>query len=270
MFFQRVKVVGARAAHFLTRWKNILYTMFTFNLSRWQPEFVRNNILKHITEEIGDKLDVEKHFRPPYDPWDQRLCLAPDGDFFEAIKAGQVDMVTDQIARFEADGIRMASGEKVVADTVITATGLSLLVAGGAKLHVDGEPISANSRVTYKGAMLSGLPNLALTMGYTNASWTLKCELIARWVVRLLAHMDRHGYDVVTPEYSGEGPYRPFIDLDSGYIARAADRLPKQTGTAPWTVNQNYFLDLRAFRYSRIDDGALAFERMPERASAVA
>ncbi len=264
------KVLGARAAHFLTRWKNILYTMFTFNLSRWKPGFVRNNIMKHIRSEVGDQLDVDKHFRPPYDPWDQRLCLAPDGDFFEAIKAGQVEMVTDQIARFEADGVRMASGDKVVADTVITATGLSLLVAGGAKLHVDGEPISANSRVTYKGAMLSGLPNLALTMGYTNASWTLKCELIARWVVRLLAHMDRHGYDVVTPEYSGEGPYRPFIDLDSGYISRAADRLPKQTGTAPWTVNQNYFRDLRAFRYARIDDGALAFERAPERASAVA
>ena len=112
--------------------------------------------------------------------------------------------------------------------------------------------------------MLSGMPNLALTMGYTNASWTLKCELIARWVVRVLALMDRRGCDVVTPVYEGEGPFRPFIDLDSGYIARAADRLPKQTGTPPWTVNQNYFLDLRAFRYSRIDDGTLSFERAPE------
>ena len=264
------RTLGARVAHFLTRWKNILYTMFTFNLSRWKPHIVRHNILKHIREEVGDRLDVDKHFRPPYDPWDQRLCLAPDGDFFEAIKAGDVDIVTDRIDRFEADGVRMQSGEKVDADVVVTATGLSLLVAGGAKLHLDGEPVSANSRVTYKGAMLSGMPNLALTMGYTNASWTLKCELIARWVVRVLAHMDRRGCDVVTPVYEGEGPFRPFIDLDSGYIARAADRLPKQTGTPPWTVNQNYFLDMRAFRFSRIDDGALSFEREEAAARATA
>ena len=264
------RTLGARVAHFLTRWKNILYTMFIYNLSRWKPHIVRHNILKHIRAEIGDRVDVERHFRPPYDPWDQRLCLAPDGDFFEAIKAGDVDLVTDRIDRFEPEGIRTASGDLVPADLVVTATGLSLLVAGGAKLHVDGAPISANSRVTYKGAMLSGLPNLALTMGYTNASWTLKCELIARWVVRLMKYMDAHGYDVVTPEYDGDGPFRPFIDLDSGYIARAADRLPRQTAAPPWTVNQNYFRDLRAFRFSRIDDGALNFERAQAAAEAAA
>ena len=257
------RLFGARIAHWLVRWKNILYTMLIFQLSRRRPNIIRRKIIGHIEEELGDRIDVQKHFQPPYNPWDQRLCLAPDGDFFEAIKSGKAGIETDRIERFSETGVVLRSGTEVPADIVITATGLALEVAGGATIAIDGEPVTANECITYKGAMLSGVPNLALTMGYTNASWTLKCELIAQWVVRLLAYMDKHGYRAVVPEYRESAEVRPFIDLASGYIARAAKDLPRQTTERPWTVNQNYFLDLKAFRWSRIDDGALRFERRP-------
>ncbi len=250
---------GARVAHWLVRWKNILYSMLIFQISRRRPAIIKKQILDHIEAEIGDRVDVKKHFQPPYNPWDQRLCLAPDGDFFEAIKSGKADIETDTIEGFTSDSVRLASGQSVGADIVVTATGLALEVAGGATISIDGERVEANQLITYKGAMLSGIPNLALTMGYTNASWTLKCELIAQWVVRLLGHMDKHGYTTVVPHYDEAYDVRPFIDLGSGYIARAAADLPRQTTRRPWTVNQNYFLDLKAFRWSRIDDGALRF-----------
>ncbi|MEL6301466.1 MAG: NAD(P)/FAD-dependent oxidoreductase [Pseudomonadota bacterium] len=251
--------LGPTLAHWLTRWKNILYTMFTYQLSRRFPDFMRRQLLSQVREAVGGKLDVDKHFSPPYKPWDQRLCLAPDGDFFAAIRAGRVDVATGDIQSIDASGLTLQDGMRVDADILVTATGLSLKVAGGADLYVDGQRVRAARRTTYKGAMLSGVPNLALTMGYTNASWTLKCELIAQWVVRLRDHMESAGKSVVLPRGPSARGDRPFIDLDAGYIRRADHLLPRQSQAHPWRVNQNYFQDLRAFRWSRIDDGALEF-----------
>ncbi|MEL6871001.1 MAG: NAD(P)/FAD-dependent oxidoreductase [Pseudomonadota bacterium] len=253
--------LGKRAAHWLTRWKNILYTMSVFQLSRRFPSFMRKQLVNKVRQRLGSAVDVDKHFNPPYDPWDQRLCLAPDGDFFDALSNGSASVATGNIASFGADHLSLDDGTRIDADVIVCATGLALRVAGGARISVDGERVQANERVTYKGAMLSGVPNFAMTMGYTNASWTLKCELISQWTVRLLNYMDKHQYGVVCPLYLDHGADRPFIDLRAGYIERAATILPRQSRARPWTVNQNYFLDLYAFKWSGINDRALQFTR---------
>lgn len=252
--------LGARVAHWFTRWKNILYTMMIFQMSRRFPDFMRRHLLREVRAAVGDRVDVDRHFSPPYDPWDQRLCIAPDGDFFEAIQSGSADVATGTIAGFDRESVRLADGSDIPADLLITATGLQIKVAGGAKLYVDGERIRASQQLTYKGAMLSGVPNLALTMGYTNASWTLKCELIAKWVVRVRDHMQRTGVSMVYPQRPTDSQgHRPFIDLDAGYIRRAEHKMPRQSSENPWQVHQNYFLDLVAFRWSSVDDGVLQF-----------
>ncbi|MEL7311853.1 MAG: NAD(P)/FAD-dependent oxidoreductase [Pseudomonadota bacterium] len=255
---------GPRAAHWLTRWKNILYTMMVFQLSRRFPNFMRRRLIGEVRKAVAGKIDVDRHFAPPYDPWDQRLCLAPDGDFFAAIRADKADVATGEISAVDGRAIALKDGTRIDADILVTATGLALKVAGGAELFIDGRRVRAARRTTYKGAMLSGVPNLALTMGYTNASWTLKCELIAEWVVRLRDYMDRSAATVVRPRNPDSSlRSRPFIDLEAGYIRRADHLLPRQTDEKPWQVNQNYFLDLLAFRWSRIDDPALEFLQLP-------
>lgn len=262
---------GPRPAHWLTRWKNILYTMFVFQMSRRFPKFMRRRLIGEVHKAVGSHIDVDRHFAPPYNPWDQRLCLAPDGDFFAAIRAGKADVATGSIRTFGARHVELDDGTTVDADILVTATGLALKVAGGAELFVDGRRVRAARRTTYKGAMLSGVPNLALTMGYTNASWTLKCELIAEWVIRLRDYMDRNEFAVVrprTPESTSRA--RPFIDLNAGYIRRGDHLLPRQTDDKPWQVNQNYFLDLMAFRWSRINDPALEFLAVPDESTAMA
>ncbi|MEM7763145.1 MAG: NAD(P)/FAD-dependent oxidoreductase [Pseudomonadota bacterium] len=255
-----IRWTGARAGHWLTRWKNILYTMGIFQLSRRWPTFVRRAIAKQTREQLGDTLDWRKHFTPPYNPWAQRLCVAPDGDFFEPLRTGKAEMCTGTIASFSPRHVHMASGERIDADIVVAATGLRILVAGGATLSVDGVELLPNALTTYKGAMLSGVPNLVMTLGYTNASWTLKSELICKWSVRLLNFMQRRGLQRVTPADKSAGEGQPLIDLESGYIRRAEAEMPRQTAERPWRVNQNYFLDLKAFRWSRIDDGHLQFK----------
>jgi cation diffusion facilitator CzcD-associated flavoprotein CzcO len=206
-----------------------------------------------------------EHLQPRYAPWDQRLCIAPDADVFQAFRSGQASVVTGEIASFTPAGLRLASGEELPADIVITATGLKLQLFGGARLAVDGRPVQVGEALSYKGMMLAGVPNLALAMGYTNASWTLKAELIARQVGRMLNYMAAHRLDVCVPVHEGDaGPTRPALDLQSGYIQRAAGELPRQGTRKPWRIHQNYLRDLFTLKWSPLRDGALRFGRQGE------
>lgn len=232
-----------------------------FNLARWQPEGTKRSIAKLTRQELGPDVDVDTHFTPRYNPWDQRLCLAPDGDFFAAIRSGWASVVTDEIAGFTQTGLRLVSGEHLEADIIVTATGLRLRLLGGVHLAVDGRPVELSEHFSYKGTMFSDVPNLATAFGYTNASWTLKCELISKYVCRLLNHMDANGYRVCTPRRpSATVQERPAVDLTSGYIQRARHLLPKQGAKRPWRVYQNYFQDVAALRFGRLENGTLQFE----------
>ena len=255
------RVLPHPTAHRLVRWKNLLYGMYVYGMARWQPEMVKREMVKDVQKELGPDYDVEKHFTPHYNPWDQRLCLAPDGDFFEAVKSGQASVVTDEIDTFTETGLQLTSGEHLDADIIVTATGLKLKLVGGIELFVDGTPVEMSKCLSYKGAMYSGVPNFATAVGYTNASWTLKCELISAFVCRLLTYMDKNGYAVCTPQRP-DAPVqeRPAINLSSGYIQRSSHLLPKQGGAKPWVIHQNYFQDVAAFRYSSLEDGALQFD----------
>lgn len=245
-------------AHAVARWKNVLWGQAFYTLSRRAPRFVRWLIRHGVRSALGESYDVETHFDPPYDPWDQRLCIAPDGDFFEAIRSGRATVVTDRIESFVARGIRLHSGREIEADLIVTATGLRVRFLGGIEITVDGRPVRPEERLSYRAMMLSDVPNLALCFGYTNASWTLRADLTATYVCRLLNHMDQHGYTRCVPRRTdptvGE---EPFVGLTSGYIQRALALMPKQGSKAPWKVHQNYVLDRLAFGFSRIDDGVM-------------
>ncbi len=259
------RALPSRLAHGLVRWKNLLYGTYVYRMARWQPELVKRSLLEKVQDELGPDYDVEKHFTPRYNPWDQRLCLAPDGDFFKAVKSGAASVVTDEIDTFTAAGLRLASGEHLDADVIVTATGLQLKVIGGAQLVVDGTPVEVSKVLSYKGALYSGVPNFAAALGYTNASWTLKCELISKFVCRLLAYMDAHGYDTCTPRAPDDAMQtRPAVNLTSGYIRRSEHLLPKQGAAKPWVIYQNYFQDIAALRYGSLEDGALQFGRRGE------
>ena len=256
------RALPARLAHGLVRWKNVLYGTYVYRMARWQPELVKRSLLKQVQDELGPDYDVEKHFTPRYDPWDQRLCLAPDGDFFKAVKSGRASIVTDEIDTFTSSGLRLASGEGLDADIIVSATGLQLKVVGGAQLSVDGKPVEVSKCLSYKGALYSGLPNFAAALGYTNASWTLKCELISKFVCRLLSYMDAQGYDSCTPRApSGDLQKRPAVNLTSGYIRRSEHLLPKQGESRPWVIYQSYFQDIAALRYGSLEDEALQYGR---------
>jgi cation diffusion facilitator CzcD-associated flavoprotein CzcO len=249
-----------KAAYAATRWLNVGRTLGSYQLSRRRPELMKRVLRRMLEKQLPDGYDIDTHFKPSYDPWDQRLCLVPDGDLFKALRQGTASVVTDRIRTFTADGIELESGKMVEADVVVTATGLNLELFGGAKNSVDGEPVDVGSRVAFKGTMLSGVPNAALAVGYTNASWTLKCDLIANFVTRLLQYMDEHGYDSVTAREPDPSQERmPMLDLKSGYITRALDRLPQQTTELPYRLHQNYFRDISMFRKAPIDDPALRF-----------
>jgi cation diffusion facilitator CzcD-associated flavoprotein CzcO len=200
--------------------------------------------------------DVDTHFAPKYNPWDQRLCLIPDGDLFAAISGGRAAMVTDHIDTFTEKGVRLRSGAELDADIVVTATGLNLLPIGGIELTVDGTPVELGESMVYKGMMLSGVPNFAWTIGYANASWTLKADLVAGYVCRLLRRMDTGGHTTVTPvpPAAATATADPIIDLTSGYVQRSVALLPKQGTAAPWRLHQNYLRDVRMFRHGRVDD----------------
>ena len=257
------RLLPSRLAHYLVRWKNLLGGMYVYQMSRWKPEVVKRSLIKEVQKELGPDVDVETHFTPRYNPWDQRLCLAPDGDFFGALKSGDASVVTDEIDSFTEAGLRLASGEHVDADIIVSATGLKLKMIGGVQLSVDGTPVDVADTLSYKGAMYSGVPNFASALGYTNASWTLKCELISKFVCRVLAYMDTQGYDVCTPRLPDtEVQTQPAINLTSGYIERSAHLLPKQGEKKPWKIYQNYFQDVAALGYGSLEDEALEFGRL--------
>jgi len=252
--------LSRRAAGSAIRWKNVLLGIFFFSRIRKKPERAREAILKLTTEALTPGYDVARHFSPRYNVWDQRLCLVPDGDLFDAINAGRVSVVTDRIETFTEAGIALESGETLEADLIVTATGLAVRLLGGIDLVVDGEAVNVADRFSYKGMMLNDVPNLALAFGYTNASWTLKCDLTSRYVCRLLRHMDAHGHEICVPRLGAAGIERqPMLDFSSGYVARAAGSLPGQGPKAPWRVHQNYLKDLAVLGLRPVTDDHMEF-----------
>ena len=250
----------SKTAYAVARWENVLLTMGSYQLSRRRPKAMKAILRKRLERMLPADYDIDTHFNPPYDPWDQRLCVVPSGDLFKAIQKGKATIVTDHIERFTERGIALKSGNELEADIVVTATGLRMKVVGGIRTSVDGKQIQPHDTVAYKGMMLAGVPNFALTIGYTNASWTLKADLVADYVVRLLQEMDRRGAAIVEPVYDDDRPAdQPFMDLKSGYVTRALDQLPKQGHKAPWKLHQNYILDLAILKRQKIDDGVLRF-----------
>jgi monooxygenase len=243
----------------LARAKNAALGAWFFALARRRPAKVRDKLLKLVRSELPEPFEIEPHFTPSYNPWDQRLCLVPDGDLFAAIREGRASIATGEIETFTADGLRLKGGEDVPADIVVTATGLNVKLLGGVALDVDGAPADAAGRLVYKGMMLEDLPNLAFAFGYTNASWTLKIDLAARYLCRLLRHMDRHGHRICIPRARREVERKPLLDFTSGYIARAAPALPRQGPKPPWRVPQSYFRDLATLRFGRVADEAMEF-----------
>ena len=247
-------------AYTLTRWKNILLGMYFYRVARRRPDAVKRYLVKMTATQLGPQYDVARHFTPSYKPWDQRVCAVPDGDLFQQIRSGKASVVTDTIARFTAHGIRLASGQELPADIIVAATGLQLNVLGDIALTVDGAPFTAGDAITYKGMMLSNLPNLAMAFGYTNASWTLKADLTAGYVCRLLNHMEKHGYTIAVPQLDHSTVSRqPFLGFTSGYVQRAQALLPKQGSHKPWQVHQNYLADLLTIRWGRLADGVMYF-----------
>jgi monooxygenase len=246
-------------AHGLARWKNVLLGMFFYQLARRRPEQVKRRLIDMVRAQVGADFDVDTHFTPRYNPWDQRLCLVPDGDLFRQIRQGRASVVTDTIERFTHRGLKLVSGRELAADIVVMATGLKLNVLGDVAISIDRRPCDLGQAVAYKGMMLSDVPNLALTFGYTNASWTLKADLTAGYVCRLLRYMDRHGYSITLPRRDPAVLPRPFLTFTSGYVQRALAMLPKQGSERPWQVYQNYLRDLLNIRYGRIADGVMQF-----------
>ena len=250
------KRLPSMLAYQITRWKNVGVGMAFFQLSRRRPKMVKDFLVGEAKKALGAKGDVAA-FTPTYNPWDQRVCVVPDGDLFESIKEGRVSVVTDHVDSFTEKGISLKSGKELEADLIVTATGIEMLFLGGIELSVDGEPIRVNEKLLYKGMMLEDVPNLAITFGYTNASWTLKADLTAEYVCRLLAHMDRHGVKKSVPKKDPSVREAPFLTFSSGYVQRAKDVTPKQGDKAPWKLYMNFLLDTLAIRYGEIADGTL-------------
>ena len=244
-----------RTAYAVARWKNVTLGVANFQLSRRAPGLVKRFLRRAAKGRLPVGYDVDRHFSPRYDPWDQRLCVVPDGDLFTALAEGRASVVTDTIDTFTERGLRLASGDELPADVVVTATGLNLLALGGMTLTVDGVDVDLAATIAYKGMMLSGVPNFAMTIGYTNASWTLKADLVATYVCRLLRHLDDTGQQIVTPLAPDTDDLVPIIDLRSGYVLRAVDQLPKQGPRAPWRLHQNYPRDVRLMRHGPLTDG---------------
>jgi monooxygenase len=257
------RVLPARWAYAITRWKNVTLQQFLYRRTRTKPAQVAQKLIDRVKKELGPAYDVETHFTPRYNPWDQRMCLVPNGDLFESIRSGKAEIVTDQIERFTETGIALRSGKQLPADIIVTATGLNLVVLGEARFIVDGAPVDFAKTWTYKGMMYSDVPNLITTFGYINASWTLRADLTAEYACRLLARMDELGARQVTPrlrDADRDMPPRPWIgDFSSGYMQRMMHRFPKQGDREPWLNPQNYTRDKKMIRTAPIEDGALVF-----------
>jgi monooxygenase len=256
------RTLPSKAAYAVVRWKNVLVAMGAYRLSRRRPGLVRRLVRRGVERRLPRGYDIDTHFTPTYDPWDQRLCLVPDGDLFTALSRGRASIVTDHIDAFTPTGLRLRSGRELQADLIVTATGLNLLALGGMLIAVDGREIDVSNTMSYKGMMLSGVPNLALSFGYTNASWTLKCDLTCGYVCRLLNYMDEHGYTHCTPVNDDLSlTEEPFIDFSSGYVQRSIHLFPKQGSRVPWRVHQNYARDMLSLRRGPLEDGELHFSR---------
>jgi monooxygenase len=258
----------ARVAYPLLRMKNVLIGMAIFQFARRWPALAKQRLIRMVRERLPANFDIDRHFTPRYNVWDQRVCVVADGDLFNAIGGGAVTVVTDEIEAFTARGILLKSGAHLAADVVVVATGLKLNLLGDIEFTVNGARVEMSRAMAYKGAMLSGVPNMAYTFGYTNASWTLKADLTASYVCRLLRHMDSQGYAVAVPRPDPALGEQPFLAFTSGYVVRALNILPKQGCRRPWKVYQNYFLDALTLRCARIDDGVLDFKRAPARRAA--
>jgi monooxygenase len=249
-----------KLAYWATRWRNVLLGMYFYQMCKRQPDKVKSLLLGGVRQMLGPDYDVETHFTPRYKPWDQRLCLVPDADFFRAIRRGKVSIVTDQIETFTESGLKLKSGAELAADLIVTATGLVLVPLGKAKLSVDGRAVDPAKTFIYKGMMYSDVPNLASVFGYTNASWTLKADLVCEYVCRLINHMDRGGWRQCTPR-NGDPTLaeEPWVNFSSGYIQRALAKQPKQGSKRPWKLYQNYALDLLSLRFGSVRDRAMVF-----------
>ncbi|MFM2307669.1 MAG: hypothetical protein RLZZ367_2338 [Bacteroidota bacterium] len=257
-FFQ--KILPTKAAYSVIRWKNILMALGLYKASRRWPDAIRKFIQKEAKKQIGDKFNLND-FNPPYNPWDQRLCLVPDGDLFKAIKNGSAEIVTDHIERFTEDGILLKSGKQLNADLIVTATGLKVQLLGGMKITINGTVPDTGAMHVYRGLMMSDVPNFAFTVGYTNASWTLKSDLSSRYVTKVLNYMDKHNYKVCIPRYDATGnKSEPLLDFNAGYVLRANDKLPKQGNKHPWKVYQNYVRDLISLEWEGANDKSLEYK----------
>lgn len=262
------RFLPAKLAYALGRWKNILIGMFHYWLSRRYPEMVKKSLLDNVRKQLGESATVEQNFTPRYNPWDQRLCAVPDGDLFKALRSGRAEVVTDHIERFTENGIQLASGKELNADIIVTATGLKLNFMGDIEVVVDGRKLQSHEMFVYKGLMFNGVPNLAHAAGYTNASWTLKVDLTAQYICRLLNHMSRIGAQTATPVLRDRSiTPQNYLGLRSGYIQRASAILPKQGSKRPWRLHNNYVLDILEFRYGKIEDGVLQFDRRQRQAA---
>jgi monooxygenase len=252
-----------RIVYPIVRWKNVIAQGIFYRVSRRRPELIKKLLRRGAIKALPPGYDVDTHFKPRYDPWDQRVCLVPDADLFRALGDGSAEIVTDRIETFTEGGIELESGRQLEADVVVTATGLNLLFLGGMKISIDGVEPDLPRALTYKGMMLSDFPNFAYTLGYTNASWTLKADLVNRYVCRLLNHLDAEGYVSATPVAPPEGADQPFLDLASGYVQRSLADLPKQGRRKPWRLHQNYIRDVQLMRRGSLEDEGMTFQRVP-------
>jgi cation diffusion facilitator CzcD-associated flavoprotein CzcO len=254
------KKLGENIAYHLIRWRNVLLGMYFFQLARRKPARFKELILGGVRLALGPDYDVTTHFNPRYNPWDQRLCLVPDGDLFKSLREKRASVVTNEIDRFTEKGIRLKDGSELDADIIVTATGLVLQVLGGMEIVVDGSKIDFAKTLNYKGMMYSDVPNLASAFGYTNASWTLKCDLTCEYVCRLLNHMERHGYKQCVPHNVDSAIEElPALEFTSGYVQRAIAKMPKQGSKRPWRLYQNYALDIVSLRFGAVDDGVMRY-----------
>jgi monooxygenase len=252
--------LSSRAAYAITRWKNVLLGMAFFQYCRRRPERAKRLLVAGVRRALGADYDVATHFTPTYKPWDQRLCLVPNGDLFDVIREGRASVVTDRIEAFQENGLKLSSGKELEADLIVTATGLNVVFLSNLELSVDGARVDVSKAMTYKAMMLSDVPNLAFCMGYTNASWTLKCDLTAAYVCRLLNHMQAHDHVECRPRLNDPTvEIESMMDFTSGYVLRAIERMPKRGSKAPWKLYQNYFLDIVSLRHGAVEDGAMEF-----------
>ena len=253
------KILPGKVAYDLVRWKNILFALGFYNASRKWPHAIKRLIQKGIKKELGADYDI-KNFDPAYKPWDQRLCIVPDSDLFYSIKQGKAEVVTDTIDRFTPKGILLNSGKELEADIIVTATGLKVLLLGGMTMHINGKPVDSGKLHCYRGVMFSDVPNFAIAIGYTNSSWTLKCDLNCQFVAKLLNNMEQHNYSVCTPRFDSMAfQSEPLLDFNAGYVLRAADILPKQGSKHPWKVYQNYVRDLLSLKFGTVNDKYLEY-----------